>query len=195
MAVLSPATTARYFRTELKDQLGGLYETTIFRAFMSGDLNLQLIQALLVPIFWRRAPEDRTIYLKLGMACRLISELHIEWPQVNTIHVPQTEEEHRSRLDRERTFFSESFFSYTNSEVVELELTRQMLFVRIDARALRPRGPTNTFAAMDLWYSIILQLPPNGHLQLPTFPQVTLWADQNPHLDVPGDYFKAFVSG
>jgi len=99
------ATAARFFRPDLKDQLTLLNESLVMRALLSGDHNIELIQALMVMIYWRRQPDDRTMYVKLGMACRLLSELHIEWPQ-GPIHLAQTEEEQRRRVDRERTFYS-----------------------------------------------------------------------------------------
>lgn len=114
---------SRFFRPDIEETILNLTEHMICRAYMQGNYNLQLVQAICVLVYWKH-PRDRTFYQKLGMAARLVAELRYSWPTDLAAQQPATsEEEERQRVDIERTVHSEC--------IARSMLTSQMFTVRL----------------------------------------------------------------
>lgn len=103
-AIMYPA--ARFFRPDIEDAIHSLTEHLICRSIMQGRVDLQLVQAICVVVYWKH-PRDKTFYQKLGIASRLICELRYSWPSDLTRRSPaSSEEEERRQVDIERTVHS-----------------------------------------------------------------------------------------
>ncbi|KAL1408260.1 hypothetical protein Q8F55_005066 [Vanrija albida] len=92
---------SRYFRPALSDQLFVLASNNIAKKVQNGDVDVPLIQALLVLVSWK-APSDRTSYIKLGLAVRLMYQLRLEFP-TEVVPLPSADDESRRLVDAERT--------------------------------------------------------------------------------------------
>lgn len=91
-------------RPELSEQCFDLAETVIGRMLRIGAATIPLVQALLALVYWKK-PKDRTAYVKLGTAVRLIQQMRVEWP--NEPRSFASEEQERAAVDVERTIYSE----------------------------------------------------------------------------------------
>lgn len=100
------AASARFFRPDLAENLHSRADTLILRAVLGGLHDLQLVQAILVLVYWKRTPDDRTAYVRIGLACRLLCELRIAFPTPHLMN-PMSDEEERRQVDSERTMYSE----------------------------------------------------------------------------------------
>lgn len=96
---------SRYFRPALSDQLFVLASNNIAKKVQNGDVDVPLIQALLVLVTWK-APSDRTSYIKLGLAVRLMYQLRLEFP-TEVVPLTSSDDESRRLVDAERTVCSE----------------------------------------------------------------------------------------
>lgn len=152
-------------RPELSEQCFDLAETVIGRMLRIGAATIPLVQALLALVYWKK-PKDRTAYVKLGTAVRLIQQMRVEWP--NEPRSFASEEQERAAVDVERTIYSEFMCLFG-------ELT------------------TGAFG-MEWSYSGMFRLPFMSGSIIPDGPGLRAWAERHRHLDVAGDYFKAFMN-
>jgi hypothetical protein len=144
--------SARFFSPHVADALFEMALTMVLRALHHGGLDLTMVQALLVLVYWKK-PKDPTAYHKLGLATRLMCQLRVEWDLNPDPSI--TRDDERARVDAERTAF-------------------------------------NAFN-MDASYSMMLRLPVMPW-SLPKSADLMRWATAHRHLNVPGDYFKVFVT-
>lgn len=96
--------TCRFMRPELSEQCLDLTETVIARMLRLGAATIPLIQAVLALVYWKK-PKDRTAFVKLGTAVRLIQQMRITWPTEPQAYA--SEEDERAAVDVERTIYSE----------------------------------------------------------------------------------------
>lgn len=97
------AISARFFRLDLYSRLLDHTETLIARQVMCGNLDLASIQAIMVLVLWK-TPEDRSAYIKVGLAVRAAQQLGIDRERsdgMNQVRVG------REDADRDRTWQSE----------------------------------------------------------------------------------------
>lgn len=144
--------SARFFAPNVADALFEMASTMANRALQAGTVDLALVQALLVLVYWKK-PKDPTAYHKLGLATRLMCQLRVEWDVNPDPSVPIEQE--RAKVDAERTSY-------------------------------------NAFS-MDSSYAMMLRLPVMPW-SLPKSEDLMCWATAHRHLNVPGDYFKVFVT-
>lgn len=144
--------SARFFAPKVADAIYEMASTMINRALQDGFVDVTLVQALLVLVYWKK-PQDPTAYHKLGLATRLMCQLRVEWdlnPDPSAAH-----EDESAKVDAERTAY-------------------------------------NAFS-MDASYAMMLRLPVMPW-SLPKSADLMRWAVGHSHLNVPGDYFKVFVT-
>lgn len=97
------AVSARFFRNDLYDPLLDHAETLLGRQIVSGSLDLAAIQAIMVLVLWK-SPEDRSAYLKIGIAVRAAQQLGINKAQEE---VKGSNQQARMIVDKTRTWYSE----------------------------------------------------------------------------------------
>jgi hypothetical protein len=103
-AVLGVA--ARFRRPDLARQLLEHTDRLLFRNFGEGQITLAIVQTLLVTVHWKH-PDDRSAYMRLGLAFRAACQLQLG----STIGqpLPSDETSARALLNAERTWLSERF--------------------------------------------------------------------------------------
>lgn len=109
--------SARFFAPNVADALYEMSTTMINRALQAGSIDIRLVQALLVLVYWKK-PKDPTAYQKLGLATRLMCQLRVEWdlnPDPTVSH-----EQERAKVDAERTAYNA--FSMDSSYAMMMRL-------------------------------------------------------------------------
>jgi hypothetical protein len=93
-------------RPDLARQLLEHTDRLLFRNFGEGQITLAIVQTLLVTVHWKH-PDDRSAYMRLGLAFRAACQLQLG----STIGqpLPSDETSARALLNAERTWLSERF--------------------------------------------------------------------------------------
>ena len=95
---------ARFRRPEIVVELEDHVDRLLTRNMYRGAVDFEMILALLITTHWK-PPEDRSAYMKLGVAMRAACELRLG----DTMHhpLPTDETAARARLARERVWLSQ----------------------------------------------------------------------------------------
>ncbi|KAL1408671.1 hypothetical protein Q8F55_005484 [Vanrija albida] len=114
------AVGSRFIRKELHQPLLTHAQMILNRATATGDVNIGIIQALLILMYWK-APSDRSAWVKIGIAIRLGYQMGMHIPRTE----PLPEDERLARIIRnaERTWFCTSCFDLGYSDMFELPAT------------------------------------------------------------------------
>ncbi|BEJ17735.1 hypothetical protein CspHIS471_0700030 [Cutaneotrichosporon sp. HIS471] len=96
-AIISAA--SRFLHPSLAEITLDLAETNIARALRRDDVDIELVQAIMVLVLWKR-PADRSAYYKLGLVARLLAQLRVRWDTDQTF---SSLEEERAHVNVERT--------------------------------------------------------------------------------------------
>lgn len=114
------AVGSRFIRKELHQPLLTHAQMILNRATATGDVNIGIIQALLILMYWK-APSDRSAWVKIGIAIRLGYQMGMHIPRTE----PLPEDERLARIIRnaERTWFCECVAVGVADEQVRVALT------------------------------------------------------------------------
>ena len=97
---------ARYRRPDLASPLLEHAERLMQRSLYDGQVDLAFVQTNIVMVHWKH-PDDKSAYMKLGMAFRAAAQLRLGATMFQPLPVEVTAA--RARLDRERTWLGERY--------------------------------------------------------------------------------------
>ena len=188
-AVLS--VTCRFDRPELAPILREHAMSLVNRIVDSGAVDITLVQALMVLAYCKHV-EDRSAYLKIGLAVRAACQLRIDTRRKGPLpDGPGSEDAVREILDRERTWWSEylvdcsSFGPSDHHRFVAYALVISVAYHRkADLRA-----------EADWAYSQAFDLPPFVPYSASGKAELVAWAGEHRGLDINVDRFMSFTAG
>jgi hypothetical protein len=98
------AASSKFFRRDIHTSLMSHCQSILNRAISTGVCELGLVQALMIMVYWK-APDDRSAWIKIGLAIRLAYQLRLHLAYTPHRPLPADDFQARRVLDGERVWF------------------------------------------------------------------------------------------